>query len=192
MLDADALQRLRSADKRSLASLIDQLGERSARAQGLGAVITTYDKLLATRGSQRLYIVADLSKRLALGMLKVGAKKLFIRTVSGAVKEIELSEAGCELLLQRAQSLQNLVRVQGCIDRDGLWREGVEIDQMSLLMVQGQNRANHHSAVHHAPLPCGEDIDAPESEARASTIGRQSIRSWSVRQGCTKAVAWKV
>jgi GNAT superfamily N-acetyltransferase len=89
VLDADALQRLRSADKRSLASLIDQLGERSARAQGLGAVITTYDKLLATRGSQRLYIVADLSKRLALGMLKVGAKKLFIRTVSGAVKEIE-------------------------------------------------------------------------------------------------------
>ena len=62
------------------------MGTLSAKAQGLGAVITTLGKLLAT--DQRLYI--HRGDRKINGILKVGKKNLFIRdSSSGKMNEIE-------------------------------------------------------------------------------------------------------
>ena len=58
MLDAKTLSRLAKADAVALEQIIDTLGAGSARAQRLGAVITTFDKLMISPG-QRLYLVAD-------------------------------------------------------------------------------------------------------------------------------------
>eukprot|EP01048_Picozoa_sp_COSAG05_P019418 COSAG05_NODE_3034_length_2397_cov_97.630983_2_plen_606_part_00 len=88
VLSAGILKRMSSADQRALTQLIDELGTASARAQGLGAVITTYDKLVCC-SEQRLYLCVDRAVMKGVGLLKVGVKKLFIRTVTGSVKEIE-------------------------------------------------------------------------------------------------------
>jgi hypothetical protein len=64
------------AEKRSaLESRLDELGERSAKAQGLGHVITSISKLRHT--DQRVYIWSEEGE--ASGILKVGKKKLFLR-----------------------------------------------------------------------------------------------------------------
>eukprot|EP00667_Euglena_gracilis_P022606 EG_transcript_25250 len=68
-----------------MAKVIDTMGRLSAQAQGLPSPITTRAKMLGT--DQRLYMYADQNK--AIGILKVGTKKLFIRNAAGAYKEIE-------------------------------------------------------------------------------------------------------
>ena len=56
--------------------VIDAMGQASATAQGLGAVITTHSKLMNAQGSQNLYILVKGTK--ALGLLKTGDKSLYI------------------------------------------------------------------------------------------------------------------
>ena len=72
---------VRAADLRRgrspLCDIVDLMGAASAKAQGLGAVITTADKLKAS--DHRVYLIADRASRSALGLIKVGVKKLFIR-----------------------------------------------------------------------------------------------------------------
>lgn len=85
VLEADALGRLPQRTRGVLEFVIDDLGHRSAKAQGLGAVITTVRKMLYT--DQRLYI--HRSDREINGMLKVGRKNLFIRDyATGKMNEI--------------------------------------------------------------------------------------------------------
>lgn len=68
-----------------MAQLIDTMGKLSAKAQSLPGPITTQAKLLGT--DQRLYLYVDQNQ--AMGILKVGKKKLFIRNPAGACREIE-------------------------------------------------------------------------------------------------------
>ena len=85
VLTAEELARLRPRERGVLEHVIDDFGERSAKAQGLGAVITTVRKMLYT--DQRLYI--HRSERAVNGILKVGRKSLFIRDLqSGKMHEI--------------------------------------------------------------------------------------------------------
>jgi len=85
VLEADSLGRLPQRAKGVLEFVVDDLGQRSAKAQGLGAVITTVRKMLYT--DQRLYI--HRSDRAINGMLKVGRKNLFIRDhATGKMNEI--------------------------------------------------------------------------------------------------------
>ncbi len=86
VLDSDALLRVPRDQQPGLRQLIDALGEASARAQRLPSVITTYDKL-RTSGNQRLYLVAR--DGLGLGLLKMGVKKLFVRTETGRTVEMD-------------------------------------------------------------------------------------------------------
>eukprot|EP01045_Picozoa_sp_COSAG04_P006765 COSAG04_NODE_339_length_16323_cov_3.879315_13_plen_461_part_00 len=85
-LDSDALRRVPRDEQEGLRRLIDALGEASARAQRLPSVITTFEKLYTSAG-QRLYLVAQGGK--GLGLLKMGVKKLFVRTASGRTVEMD-------------------------------------------------------------------------------------------------------
>ena len=85
MLEADALGRLPARTRGVMEFVIDDLGQRSAKAQGLGAVITTVRKMMYT--DQRLYV--NRTDRAINGMLKVGRKNLFIRDhATGKMNEI--------------------------------------------------------------------------------------------------------
>jgi len=61
------------------------MGNASARAQSLTAVITTASRLFTS--DNRLYLKADGNR--VLGFIKVGVKKLFIRNELGSIKEID-------------------------------------------------------------------------------------------------------
>lgn len=56
--------------------IIDAMGQASAVAQGLGATITTHQKLMQSTGDQYLYMVV--MDRKALALLKTGEKSLYI------------------------------------------------------------------------------------------------------------------
>uniref|UniRef100_A0A0C3TIA6 Alpha-tubulin N-acetyltransferase n=1 Tax=Guillardia theta (strain CCMP2712) TaxID=905079 RepID=A0A0C3TIA6_GUITC len=80
------IRRSSQRHKNALEVIIDNFGKRSAVAQGLGAVITTMQKLLCS--DHRLYI--HRSERTVNGILKVGKKHLFIRDASAdKMHEIE-------------------------------------------------------------------------------------------------------
>eukprot|EP00960_Hanusia_phi_P040749 754632-Hanusia_phi.AAC.2 len=91
-----ASQRHRNA----LEVIIDNFGKRSAVAQGLGAVITTMQKLMCT--DHKLYI--HRSDRAVNGILKVGRKHLFIRDV--AADKMHEIEPLCVLDFYVHESLQ--------------------------------------------------------------------------------------
>jgi alpha-tubulin N-acetyltransferase 1 len=64
--------------------IIDKMGNSSAKAQALPAVITTASRLFTS--DNRLYLRSEGNR--VIGLLKVGVKKLFIRNESGNIKEI--------------------------------------------------------------------------------------------------------
>eukprot|EP00357_Protocruzia_adherens_P012985 CAMPEP_0115043008 /NCGR_PEP_ID=MMETSP0216-20121206/46606_1 /TAXON_ID=223996 /ORGANISM="Protocruzia adherens, Strain Boccale" /LENGTH=460 /DNA_ID=CAMNT_0002425233 /DNA_START=60 /DNA_END=1439 /DNA_ORIENTATION=+ len=68
----------------NLSKIIEEMGEASSRAQGLTSTITTPSRFFGS--DQRLYLRTE-GKR-ALGLLKVGSRKLFIRNEVGQIKEI--------------------------------------------------------------------------------------------------------
>eukprot|EP00854_Cymbomonas_tetramitiformis_P025789 gene25789-31549_t len=71
--------------------IIDLAGQNSAKAQGLGAVITDFQKVRGN-SDHTLYILAKVhsqQKVEILGILKVGAKNLFIQSATGAWKEMK-------------------------------------------------------------------------------------------------------
>ena len=59
----------------NLFEIIDRMGQASSKAQGLGATITTADKLFTS--DNRLYLRSEADR--VIGLLKVGKRKLFIR-----------------------------------------------------------------------------------------------------------------
>jgi len=62
-----------------LDSIIDRMGEASAKAQRLPSVITTSSKLFTS--DNKLYISAFENK--VIGIVKVGKRNLFIRSETG-------------------------------------------------------------------------------------------------------------
>lgn len=64
--------------------IIDKMGAASTKAQGLPAIITSASRLFTS--DNRLYIKAEGNR--AIGIIKVGVKKLFIRNELGTIKEI--------------------------------------------------------------------------------------------------------
>lgn len=81
---------LRNARRNPMANYlyraIDDLGIGSQRAQGLNHVLTSVERI-CENPNHRLYIA--LRDRKAIGILKIGTKKLFIRTKTGELKEID-------------------------------------------------------------------------------------------------------
>ncbi|GAQ79718.1 alpha-tubulin N-acetyltransferase [Klebsormidium nitens] len=76
--DAESLRRLPALERGPLKSILDALGRSSAIAQGLRAIITTYEKMLGA--DHRVYIAtAGYGNRVQVkGFLKVGSKTLFV------------------------------------------------------------------------------------------------------------------
>eukprot|EP00283_Hemiselmis_rufescens_P021096 CAMPEP_0173441392 /NCGR_PEP_ID=MMETSP1357-20121228/23935_1 /TAXON_ID=77926 /ORGANISM="Hemiselmis rufescens, Strain PCC563" /LENGTH=263 /DNA_ID=CAMNT_0014406971 /DNA_START=25 /DNA_END=812 /DNA_ORIENTATION=+ len=86
VIAAESLDRMSPSLRGSLEKLVDEMGTRSATAQGLGSVITTVKRMMHT--DQRLYVARG--DRHVHGILKVGRKKLFIRqSGSGKMAEID-------------------------------------------------------------------------------------------------------
>eukprot|EP00759_Apiculatamorpha_spiralis_P050215 PhF_6_TR4526/c0_g1_i2/m.6340/K19573/ATAT1, MEC17; alpha-tubulin N-acetyltransferase 1 len=69
-----------------LCDVINQMGEGSRKAQGLSQILTSVQRLQSAP-DHRLYLLSQ--HRSALGILKVGVKKLFVRSESGQIHEIE-------------------------------------------------------------------------------------------------------
>jgi len=71
-------RRLRSGAGRVLSTVLEELGRRSAMAQGLRKPVTYGSGL----GDNRVYLMVD--GRMALGFLKVGTKRLFVTSQKAA------------------------------------------------------------------------------------------------------------
>ncbi|CAG9461051.1 unnamed protein product [Pedinophyceae sp. YPF-701] len=87
--DAARLRKLSRDDLASMRTVIDVAGKASGRAQGLPHPVTDLTVLMNT--SQRLYVCASRSsanKTTVTGILKVGEKHLFYRSLSGAIREL--------------------------------------------------------------------------------------------------------
>ena len=74
-LTAKTLQGKQQDARNAIGQIIDALGAASAKAQGLPSVITTMTRFLSS--DHVLYIVHEEEK--AVGLIKAGVKKLFIR-----------------------------------------------------------------------------------------------------------------
>ena len=85
--DATRLSRARhESNAAGLHQIIDQLGIGSKVAQGLNHTLTTVQKL-RENPTHRLYLLCG--ERSAIGIIKVGVKKLFIRRRNGQLVEME-------------------------------------------------------------------------------------------------------
>jgi len=85
--DSRALRQFRNnAQAQGMYQSIDALGRGSIAAQGLKNVLTSCERL-HDNPSHKLYLLAK--GRDFIGILKVGTKKLFIRTKTGELKEID-------------------------------------------------------------------------------------------------------
>ena len=85
MLSRESIIKMPEATQRQLQTVIDTLGKESAKAQGLGAVITTLSKLRLS-GDHKLFVYA--AGGLVGGMLKVGYKHLFVRNQRAELVEM--------------------------------------------------------------------------------------------------------
>ena len=79
--DASTLCSMRGPSAGALASTVDAMAMLSCRAQRLAEPISTAEKLHSNPG-QRLYMMFDQAAHLAVGILKVGRKHLFIMDVA--------------------------------------------------------------------------------------------------------------
>ncbi|KAK2957111.1 putative Alpha-tubulin N-acetyltransferase [Blattamonas nauphoetae] len=82
--DKALIQKLPAATKQNLGTIIDTLGNGSAKAQNLPQVITSMSRFLVS--DHKLYIYVEDNK--VYGFLKMGYKHLFIRSLSGEIAEI--------------------------------------------------------------------------------------------------------
>ena len=79
-----SLSALAGVQRQNMATIIDTMGARSAKAQGLPSIITTMNKMLAS--DHTIYICTSSTQ--VLGILKMGKKHLFIRNKIGNIVEI--------------------------------------------------------------------------------------------------------
>eukprot|EP01105_Mastigella_eilhardi_P027951 TRINITY_DN8901_c0_g1_i1.p1 TRINITY_DN8901_c0_g1~~TRINITY_DN8901_c0_g1_i1.p1 ORF type:complete len:345 (+),score=55.81 TRINITY_DN8901_c0_g1_i1:33-1037(+) len=85
IVNAAYIGTLAARDVARLQDVVDRMGLASARAQRLGAPVTSLRTLQTT--AQRLYLSHDATG--VTGLLKVGKKMLFIMTETGAIVEME-------------------------------------------------------------------------------------------------------
>lgn len=88
--DSSRARSLGGPESRALTETIDTFGILSARAQGLGHVITSTAKLVSS--THRLYLSSGWGHNgnfIVEGFIKVGKKRLFVNLSSGELKEIE-------------------------------------------------------------------------------------------------------
>ncbi|KXZ54642.1 hypothetical protein GPECTOR_4g708 [Gonium pectorale] len=69
--------------------MLEEFGKKSALAQGLQAPVTDIHRLRTTDQRLYLYMYRQSTKTVILGGLKVGTKRLFVRTASADLREIE-------------------------------------------------------------------------------------------------------
>jgi alpha-tubulin N-acetyltransferase 1 len=85
--DSSTLRKFRNHPQAQLLyRAIDELGRGSKTAQGLNNVLTSVERLHDNQ-QHRLYLLQK--DKCFIGIIKVGVKKLFIRTKSGDLKEID-------------------------------------------------------------------------------------------------------
>jgi alpha-tubulin N-acetyltransferase 1 len=129
VIHADNLLRLSQPNRNSLEAVVDEMGNRSAKAQGLGSVITTVRRMMHT--DQRLYVMR--SDKAVMGILKVGRKKLFIRdNTSGKMHELEPL---CVLDFYVHETIQ---------------RGGVGKQLFEFMLAQERTQVSTHQLPHHA------------------------------------------
>jgi len=81
VVTSESLRNVPAKKRSQVRTVIDTLGERSAKAQRLPSVITTMGKVLEAKPSQSIYLCVDRSR--VLGFLKFGKKHLFLTTPQG-------------------------------------------------------------------------------------------------------------
>merc|ERR1712216_297298 len=86
--DGAAIDRLKGAERQQFIAIIGQMGEESRVAQGLGQILTSYERMQCA--GMRLYILARrVHGRVdCIGILKMGRKKLFIRMPDSSFIEV--------------------------------------------------------------------------------------------------------
>eukprot|EP00002_Diphylleia_rotans_P040990 TRINITY_DN9862_c2_g1_i3.p1 TRINITY_DN9862_c2_g1~~TRINITY_DN9862_c2_g1_i3.p1 ORF type:complete len:441 (-),score=96.32 TRINITY_DN9862_c2_g1_i3:250-1572(-) len=156
-----------SHDKAShVAHVIDAMGAASAKAQGLPQVITNASKLSSS--DHRLY-VAVLPPKAVSGILKVGRKKLFIRTESGEIREIEPL---CVLDFYVHESLQRqgvgLLLFRRMLMSEGVTPQRLAYDRPSPKLLAFLNK--HYKLSRYVPQPNNFVVfkDYFESDKKAS------------------------
>ncbi|MCO5563805.1 hypothetical protein L7F22_017454 [Adiantum nelumboides] len=96
--NAHLLGRLGTREREEVKRVIDEMGLLSAQAQQLKCPVTSFDRMCLYR-AHCLYVLFDScsladtqegAKMVLVGMLKVGAKDLFIRRLDGSVHEMSL------------------------------------------------------------------------------------------------------
>ena len=86
IVDSDKLLSLPKKSYEYMETLVDMMGQYSAKAQRLPATITSFKKLQMNTDKQKVYFYSQNKK--CYGYLKIGYKKLFISTEFGEIKEI--------------------------------------------------------------------------------------------------------
>ncbi|PNH04963.1 Alpha-tubulin N-acetyltransferase [Tetrabaena socialis] len=87
--DETRIRALKAADEELLTKLLDVFGKMSAVAQGLHAPVTDIYRLRSTDQRLYLYMYRQSTKTVVLGGLKVGTKRLYVRTGTADLREIE-------------------------------------------------------------------------------------------------------
>ncbi|KAG2492028.1 hypothetical protein HYH03_009757 [Edaphochlamys debaryana] len=87
--DAKRITALRPDDQELLRQMLDTFGKKSAVAQGLGAPVTDIYRLRSTDQRLYLHMYRQTNKTVILGGLKVGTKRLYVRTLTADLLEIE-------------------------------------------------------------------------------------------------------
>ncbi|GFR44142.1 hypothetical protein Agub_g5308 [Astrephomene gubernaculifera] len=87
--DAKRIASLKPDDLKNLGELISCFGKKSAVAQGLQTPVTDIHRLRTTDQRLYLYMYRQSSKTVVLGGLKVGSKRLYVRTITADLREIE-------------------------------------------------------------------------------------------------------
>lgn len=147
---------LRSDVKGQLCALLEEMGKKSAVAQGLRKPVTFGSA--AMLGNQRIYILVD--GNFALGFLKVGTKKLFVAPsarcmpvyadVQGAFREIEPLCALDFYVHERCQRMGcGLTIFEGMLSREGAHPARLGYDRPSPKLLAFL--AKHHGLVKFQP-----------------------------------------
>ncbi|GLI67225.1 hypothetical protein VaNZ11_011162, partial [Volvox africanus] len=87
--DAKRIGALKPENQQNLAKVLDVFGKKSAVAQGLQTPVTDIHRLRTTDQRLYLYMYRQSTKTVVLGGLKVGTKRLYVRTITADLREIE-------------------------------------------------------------------------------------------------------
>ncbi|CAH8867373.1 unnamed protein product [Trichobilharzia szidati] len=127
---------------KDIVTLLDILGQLSAKAQRLPGPVTSYQKFRTS--NHRIFLLSNIPKKIVLGFLKIGKKKLFVHDRKGACIEcVPL----CVLDFYIHESYQR----QGCgkklfdfmLQTEGIKPSSLAIDLPSKKMIQFLHKHYH-------------------------------------------------